>query len=224
MAKLIRVALVGGSETIRSARRSRLEIDEQIQVVHNSDGFGLTPENLLQLNFDVAVLDAKLPSIPTQEYIRGVHTLANMHNSEIGRLLISASYKDPQSRLEAIEAGAVDLFSLEDGLEKVVELVKAASLVDADFGIREVLGAVDIGSVSKEQFSRASIALDTLDEKEKAIIKGFFELKTDTQLAQSVQVPKLKVRNTITKFQNLLLLHTRSQLLLELTRLGNSAF
>lgn len=224
MAKLIRVALVGGSEIIRSARRSRLEIDEQIQIVHNSDGFGLTPENLLQLNFDVAIIDAKPPTVPVSDYLREVHTLANIHSSEVGRLLISASYKDPQSRLEAIEAGAVDLFSLEDGLEKVVELVKAAAAVDADFGIREVLSAVDIGSVSKEQFSRASIALDSLDEKEKAIIKGFFELKTDTQLAQSVQVPKLKVRNTIIKFQNLLLLHTRSQLLLELTRLGNSAF
>jgi len=105
-------------------------------------------------------------------------------------------------------------------MEKFISAVTACSEIDADFGIREILGEIPSGEVTEAEFRQASVALDTLDAKEAAIIKAFYELKSDAQIAQIAKVPKLKVRNTIDKVQNLLMLNTRSQLLLKLTRLG----
>ena len=117
MAKILRVALVGGHETIRQARRDFLESGNEIQVVHNSDGFGVQAQDLLALNFDVAVLEQRLPATTAFELINASHALARVAGEQLGRFLVSAQYSELSLRLSAIEAGAVDAVFVIDGLE-----------------------------------------------------------------------------------------------------------
>jgi len=220
LAKILRVALVGGHETIRQARRDFLESGNEIQVVHNSDGFGVQAQDLLALNFDVAVLEQRLPATTAFELINASHALARVAGEQLGRFLVSAQYSELSLRLSAIEAGAVDAVFVIEGLEVFQQRVVACAEPEADFGIREIFDQIPQSKVSAAEFASASVALDTLDVKEANIIRAFCELKTDAQIAQVTQVPKLKVRNTIHKVQNLLMLETRSQLLLKLSRFG----
>lgn len=220
MAKLLRVALVGGSEIIRATRRAALEAQSENQVVLDTDGFELTPEKMLGYDFDVAVIESRLPNFAAEDFVRALHALAKINSVKVGRVIITSMFEDASLRLVSIEAGAVDCVFLEQGIEHFLETVKRCEDIDADFGVREILENVEEGSITGEEFQKASIALDSLDEKEAAIVKQFCQLKTDAQIAQAVQVPKLKVRNTIEKVENLLLLSTRSQLLLKLRRLG----
>ncbi|NBQ92936.1 MAG: DNA-binding response regulator [Micrococcales bacterium] len=220
MAKILRVALVGGHETIRQGRRDYLEANGEIQIVHNSDGFGIQAQDLLSLNFDVAILEQRLPATTAFALISASHALARVTSEELGRFLVSAYYSELSLRLSAIEAGAVDTVFVMDGLEVLKNRVEACADPQADFGIREIFNQIPKSKVSEAEFSSASVALDTLDVKEANIIRAFCELKTDAQIAQVAQVPKLKVRNTIRKVQNLLMLETRSQLLLKLSRFG----
>jgi len=220
LAKLLRVALVGGTEAIRQARRDFLERTGEIQVVHNSDGFGILPQDLLAINFDVAVLDQRLPSTTAFDLINATHALSRVVAAPAGRFLISSPYAEVLIRLAAIEAGAVDAVFMSEGLEKFVEKVRDCADPEADFGIREIFDLIPHRKATAQEFASASVALDTLDEKEASIITAFCELKTDAEIAQVVKVPKLKVRNTIHKVQNLLMIETRSQLLLKLSRFG----
>lgn len=220
MAKLIRVAQIGGSATIRKARRDALEQSRTAQVIYDGDGYNFTTAQLLDINFDVAVIDQRMPEVSAFDFVSAAQALAKVTGAELGRMLISAQYYELQLRLAAIEAGAVDCVFIESGIEKFVSAIQACEDKEADFGIREILNDIAKENVSESEFRQASLAMDTLDAKETAIVKAFCELKTDAQIAQSTQVPKLKVKNTLLKLQNLLMLNTRSQLLLKLSRLG----
>jgi DNA-binding NarL/FixJ family response regulator len=220
LAKLLRVAQIGGSPTIRKARRDALESGQVAQVVYSGDGFNFTPQELLDLNFDVAVIDHRLPKSSAFQFVIAAQSLAKVSGIDLGRIVVSSQFYELDLRLAAVEAGAVDCVFVEAGIQRFIETISGCQDVDADFGIREILSEIPQRDVSEAEYQMAAVALDTLDAKESSIVKAFCELKTDAQIAQSTQVPKLKVRNTILKVQNLLMLNTRSQLLLKLTRLG----
>jgi len=216
----LRIALVGGSDSLRKSRRTILESKPHQRVIYDSDGFGLKPQDLLEVNFDLLIIDQRLDSVSAFDYIKLMHALARVSAVEIGRVLVSAQFSDTQLRLTAIEAGAVDCIFISDGIEAMLAKVGKCVDKDTDFGIRELLPELDSLTVSKVQYQNAAVALDTLDAKEAKVLRSFCELKTDSQIAIAASVPKLKVRNTLVKVQNLLMLDTRSQLLLKMHSLG----
>ena len=220
MAGKIRVALIGGSDAIRKARREALDRSNGFSVIFDVDAFGLTQADVLEKTFDVAVIDQRLTNTSAYAFISGLQATANVSGVELGRFLISSTFSDPNLRIEAIESGAVDALFVSDGLERFIEVVSAASDPDADFGARELLHIVPETLIDSDKYGYADNALSSLDEKEATILKSFCDLKTDSQIAQIAQVPKLKVRNTLKKAQGLLMLNTRSQLLILLKRLG----
>ena len=223
MAKLLRVALIGGPDLVRATRRAALESNQGIQVILDTDGFKLTPDQLITYDFDVAVLEFRLPDISAFDFTRALLALGKVNSIEVGRVLITSVYQDLSLRQSAIASGAVDCLSLEDGIASFVENVERCADVDADFGIREIVDLIPQGSFTEEELQKSVTLLDSLDQKEREIIKQFCSLKSDSQIAQSVQVPKSRVRSAITKAQNLFLLSTRSQLMLRLKELGDLA-
>jgi len=220
LASQTRVALIGGSDTVRKARRQSLEQQKDFTVVYDNDGFELTQTDFLEITFDVAVIDQRLTNSSAYEFVAGAQAVARVTDLVLGRILISSAYSDKQLRLSAIESGALDAVFVSDGLVKFIDLLRAAADPEADFAIRELLDLVEFSSVEAGKYAFAEKVLDLLDEKEAAIMRNFCELKTDSQISQIVKVPKLKVRTTLTKAQNLLMLNTRSQLILLLRRLG----
>lgn len=204
---------------LRTARRHALEENPNIKVVLDLDGFGLSAADAISYDFDVAVLDLRLPNSSALDYVKAMHAMAKVNSADIGRILISATYFEPSLRLEAIRAGAVDCIFVEEGIEQFVKNVEMCKEPEADFAIRSLLPELTSGVVNEEEFAAANIAIDTLDAKEQSILESFCALKTDAQIAQIAQVPKLKVHKTIKKVENLLLLNTRSQLLLRLHEL-----
>jgi DNA-binding NarL/FixJ family response regulator len=139
---------------------------------------------------------------------------------ELGRILISSQYSELQLRINAIEAGAVDCVFISDGIPALLEKVSKCSEPEADFAIRELLGQIDSVKINKEQYQDATVSLDSLDVKEAKILRAFCELKTDSEIAMAASVPKARVRATLLMVQNLLMLDTRSQLLLKMHSLG----
>ena len=220
MATDLRIALVGGSDSLRKSRRMLLESQPQLKVIYDSDGFALKPQDLLEVNFDLLIIDQRLDSISAFDYIKSLHALARVNAVEVGRILVAAQFSDTQLRLTAIEAGAVDCIFISDGIESMLSKVAKCVDRDTDFAIRELLPELDSLTVSKDQYQNAAVALDSLDAKEAKVLRSFCELKTDSQIAVAASVPKLKVRLTLVKVQNLLMLDTRSQLLLKMHSLG----
>lgn len=220
MAADIRVALVGGSDALRSSRREILSTAEHIKVIHDSDGFGLTPAELIEVNFDVAVIELRLEGQSALDYIRNMFVLAKISKQSFGRILIATQFSDDSLRLEAIKAGAVDAVFVSDGMQSLIAKIELCADELADYAVRELLHSLPKPELSQEDYQQVAIALDTLDEKEAKVLRGFCELKTDSQISSAVHVPKLKVRQTLAKVQNLLMLDTRSQLLLKMFSLG----
>lgn len=220
MAKEIRVALVGGSNALRKSRRDILASASHLKVVHDSDGFGLTPEQLVEINFDVAVIELRLEGQSALDYLKSMYVLAKIQGQSFGRVLIASRFSDDALRLHAIRAGAVDAVFVSDGMESLLLKIEQSFDEYSDFAIRELAPTLDKQEVSTSDFQMISIALDTLEEKESLIVHGFCELKSDSEIASDVHVTKLKVRQTIAKVQNLLSLDTRSQLLLKMFDIG----
>ena len=220
MATDLRIALVGGSDSLRRSRRTLFESQPHLKIIFYSDGFGLSPQDLLEVNFDLLVIDQRLDAMTAFDFIKSLHAVARVSSVEIGRVLISSQFSDTQLRLTAIEAGAVDCIFISDGIDALLLKVSKCIEKEADFAIRELLVELDSLTINKEQYQDAAVALDSLEAKEAKILHTFCELKTDGEIAVIASVPKVKVRTTLLKVQNLLLLDTRSQLLLKMHSLG----
>jgi len=220
LATVLRIALVGGSDSLRKSRRTLFESQPQLKIIYDSDGFGLMPQDLLEVNFDLLLIDQRLDSITAFDFVRSLHALARVSSVELGRILISSQFSELQLRINAIEAGAVDCVFISDGLPALLEKVSKCSEPEADFAIRELLGQIDSVKINKEQYQDATVSLDSLDVKEAKILRAFCELKTDSEIAMAASVPKARVRATLLMVQNLLMLDTRSQLLLKMHSLG----
>ena len=220
MAQEIRVALVGGSEALRNSRREILATASYIKVVHDSDGFGLTPAQLGEVNFDVAVIELRLEDQSALQFLKSMFVTANIQKQSFGRILIASQFSDDALRLHAIRAGAVDAVFVSDGMDSMLKKIQHCIDEHTDFAIRELLPTLNKQEVSQSDLQMISVSLETLEDKEALILRGFCELKSDSVIASEVHVTKLKVRQTIKKVQNLIALETRSQLLLKMFEVG----
>jgi DNA-binding NarL/FixJ family response regulator len=220
----LRIALLGGSDSSRAAKRSALETGAKGQVVFDSDGHGLLPQQFLEVNYDVAIVEQRLGSQSAFDYIRALHALAVVSQENIGRILVGSQFHETQWRITAIEAGAVDCVFVSDGIDSLIKKVLACVDVNADFAIRELLPQLGDLTISQEGFQNAAVALDTLDKKESIVVKSFCQLKDVSQIGIDSGLSKVKVNATLLKVQRLLVLQTRSQLLLRMYRLGALAF
>jgi len=218
--KEIRVALVGGSDALRASRRELLSIVKHIKVVFDSDGFGLNPAALVDVNFDVAILELRLDGQSALDFIRTMFVLAKIQNQSFGRILVATQFSEDQLRVDAIRSGAVDCVFVSDGFESLINKIERCADEHADFAIRELLSTLESAGLDAQDFQNVSFALDTLDDKEAKVLKEFCELKTDSQIAVAVHAPKIHVRQALDRVQRLLLLDTRSQLLLKMFELG----
>jgi len=216
----IRVALVGGSEALRNSRREILATASYIKVVHDSDGFGLTPAQLGEVNFDVAVIELRLEDQSALQFLKSMFVTANIQKQSFGRILIASQFSDDALRLHAIRAGAVDAVFVSDGMDSMLKKIQHCIDEHTDFAIRELLPTLNKQEVSQSDLQMISVSLETLEDKEALILRGFCELKSDSVIASEVHVTKLKVRQTIKKVQNLIALETRSQLLLKMFEAG----
>ena len=215
-----RVALVGGSDALRAARRSALEASKGIQVIFDSDAFSLLPQDLLDINFDVAIVEQRLSKQTSFEFIKAAHSFAKLSGREIGRFLVSAQFNETDLRVAAVEAGAVDCVFVSDGLEVLIEKVQKCSEPLTDFAIRDLLPILAEIPISQESFQSVSVLLDTLNSSEAKVLKGFCLLKNDSEISIYASLSVAKVRATLANIQNLLLLDTRSQLLLRMHQIG----
>ena len=118
----------------------------------------------------------------------------------------------------------MDCVFVSDGIESLITKVLACTDVNADFAIRELLPQLGDLTISQEGFQNAAVALDTLDNKESLVVKSFCQLKDVAQIGIESGLSKVKVNATLLKVQKLLVLQTRSQLLLRMYRLGALAF
>jgi hypothetical protein len=83
-----------------------------------------------------------------------------------------------------------------------------------------MLPALEDLPMISERFQSTQVSLDTLDANEAKVLEGFCRLKKDADIATHAQVSVAKVRASLLKIQRLLLLDTRSQLLLRMYQLG----
>lgn len=217
---VIRVALLGGSDSLRAAKRAILDTEASVQIVYDSDGFGLLPQDFRDVNFDVAIIEQRLGSQSAFDFVKILHTLAAMDQSALGRLLIASQFHETELRVRAIEAGAVDCVFVSDGAASLITKMSKCSDTEADFAIRELVPILDEQKVNQEGFQLAALSLDTLDISATKVLKAFCQLKSDAEIAMAAGVPKAKVKTTLQAIQKLLLLNTRSQLLLKMYRLG----
>ena len=215
-----RVALLGGSDAMRKAKRAVLELQTNLQIVYDSDGFGLLPQDFRDINFDIAIIEQRLDDQSAFDFVRTYHSLAAMEAGLGRQFLISSQFYETQLRLAAIESGAVDCVFVSDGPQSMVEKVTQCITPDADFGIRELLPELRNLTISQDGFQSATVALDTLDSSEAKVLKAFCQLKNDSEIAKSTDLSVVKVRSILAKVQKLLLLDTKSQLLLRMYRLG----
>ena len=216
----LRVALLGGSDSLRASKRAVLETGGKCQIVFDSDGHGLMIEEFLEVTFDVAIIEQRLDGQSAFDFIRALHALAVVNQESVGRILVATQFDETQLRISAIEAGAVDCVFISDGVEALLKKVLACSDVNADFAIRELLPKLGELTISKEGFQNASLALDTLDSNEEKVVRGFCQLKSLSEIGIETGLSKVKVNAVLFKVQKLLILDTRSQLLLRMYRLG----
>jgi len=205
---------------MRAAKRSVLESEPNFQIVFDADGFGLLPQDFKEINFDIAIIEQRLGNQSAFDFIKVFHSLAATDMASSVQFLVASQFHETQLRILAIESGAVDCVFVSDGPQSLVKKVSLCANSYADFAMRELIPELGNLTISQDGFQNATAALDTLDKKEAKVLKAFCQLKSDSEISLEAGVSIIKVRSTLLKIQKLLLLDTRSQLLLRMYRLG----
>ena len=205
---------------MRAAKRSVLESEPNFQIVFDADGFGLLPQDFKEINFDIAIIEQRLGNQSAFDFIKVFHSLAAMDMASSVQFLVASQFHETQLRILAIESGAVDCVFVSDGPQSLVKKVSLCANSYADYAMRELIPELGKLTIIQDGFQNATAALDTLDKKEAKVLKAFCQLKSDSEISLEAGVSIIKVRSTLLKIQKLLLLDTRSQLLLRMYRLG----
>ena len=93
---------------MRAAKRSVLESEPNFQIVFDSDGFGLLPQDFKEINFDIAIIEQRLGNQSAFDFIKVFHSLAAMELTSSVQFLVASQFHETQLRILAIESGAVD--------------------------------------------------------------------------------------------------------------------
>jgi two-component system, NarL family, response regulator DevR len=208
----LQVFLVDDHEIVRDGLRRLLEDDPGITVVGEAGTVAEALAMLPGLRPDVAVIDGRLPDG------RGVD-IARMVRDQLPatRAMMLTSYDDDETLFDAIAAGVTGL---------LLKQVRGTDFVDA---VRRVAAGQSMlhPAVTKRLMDRVGgrtsdeDALSGLTPRERRVLRGIGEGKTNREIADVLGVSEKTVKNHVTKLLGKLGLQRRTQAAVLASRLDS---
>jgi DNA-binding NarL/FixJ family response regulator len=215
----LRVAVLASDSYTKEARLLLLQSQPDVTVVYTSSSPADALVALGDYLVDVVLLDSKVPGFKLDSYVK----LLGEALEEAGnpaRILVTGNFLSARLVFECLANGAAEVIDGDAGAEKLLREVRFAAKGEIPVNrdrLAELLTTLGRMPAPKGVLA---IALEKMDEKQKAVIEQLLSGKTDAQIAKDSGLAKYRVSKFLDTLVSSSGLRTRTQLAIELLLLG----
>jgi DNA-binding NarL/FixJ family response regulator len=222
MANELRIGLLDGDSGIRAGRRLVLDSQRDFKVVYEEENALVALERIPDLLIDVLVIDHRLKALDGIEFSRRLVEVLTSAEHPVPKIVITGPYHSRELEIAAIRSGASAVATQDMGPEALLKAIRevAQSLGEPDFEfLLQFLNEADAIHLGSQVFL---MRLGDLSEKEQAVLDLFEATTPFEQIAESLEIPRYRVRQIFEKVMRRCGLATRAQLFLALFEAGQN--
>jgi DNA-binding NarL/FixJ family response regulator len=197
MTEQIRIVLADDHPLIRSGLRTRLEAEPDIVVVGEAADGNEVQQMCRDREFDVLVLDLRMPGPPATTTVRFVHE----HRARV-RVLVLTAYDDDAYVRGMLAAGVAGYVLKDEAPDALVQAVRSVAHGGTSFSQ---------GVVAVLTHSTRSAAGPALSEREQELLDLLTRGWDNARLAQELRLGEQTVRNYLSRLYGKLGVRTRSE-------------
>ncbi len=204
----IRILLVDDHAIVREGVRALCEEDSGLKVVAEADNGTEALAVLQRLAVDVALLDLRMPGIPTAQLIGLMRTQAPLCN-----IIIFTGYADDQALVEVIQAGAIGYLLKDVARQELLTAIRAVAL-----GQPWLHHAMHSQVVQLLRRKPSTDRYATLSQRERSVLRFLGQGLSNRQIAEALSLTEGTVKGYVSNLLRKLNLSQRTQAALLVAR------
>lgn len=214
---VLRVGLIDADADIRFGRRMLIDSQEDCKVYFEEETAQGAQERAPEALLDVLVIDHRVRGLDGIQLVGKLIPLYQANATEIPAIILTGPYFSYELLLSAIAAGATDLVTLDSDSGELLKAIRTSAAKDKTLDFDSLKALI---SRSKDvDFNRPDILvkLGTLEEREPDVLELFKAGLDDQEIANRLDVPLYRVRQSFKAILEKCSLATRAQLFLAIT-------
>ncbi len=219
MDDLIRVGIVDSDSEIRAGRKIILQSSNRISVILELGSSSEILEKFSDYLLDVLVVDQRLKGLTGVEVVERL-TKIKTQNQIDTRLLLTAPFSSPRLTYEALDAGAADVITQDEGADALLEAVHALATRRRQYSLRALRAIVQQIGISVQPDAALDAHLGALQEQESRIVESVVSGSSVREVSDTESLPPYQVRKLIQATLRALGVATLEQLQLRYIRAG----
>ena len=188
MASTIRIGLLDTDSDVRFGRKLVLSSQANFEVVFDSDGSTEDLEAIEQSLIDVLVIDQKLSSGAGVSFYASLRNLTGVKQAPPA--LLTASFAQSELLLEALQAGILDVLTIEQGASGLLDAVSRASSGANTHSLSTIWELISLQPSYRAVDLNLVRLLDELPQRLASILK---KLKTVWQSSDSAKIEQFEL-------------------------------
>lgn len=214
MTQTLRVGLIDADADIRFGRRMLIDSQEDCKVYFEEETAQGAEERAPQALLDVLVIDHRVRGLDGIQLVGKLIPLYQANKTEIPAIILTGPYFSYELLLSAIAAGATDLVTLDSDSGELLKAIRTSAAKEKalDFNSLRAL----MTRAKDLSFDRPDILvkLGTLEDREPDVLELFSSGLDDQEIANKLDIPLYRVRQSIKSILEKCSLATRAQLFL----------
>lgn len=214
MTQTLRVGLIDADVDIRFGRRMLIDSQEDCKVYFEEETAQGAEERAPQALLDVLVIDHRVRGLDGIQLVGKLIPLYQANKTEIPAIILTGPYFSYELLLSAIAAGATDLVTLDSDSGELLKAIRTSAAKEKalDFNSLRAL----MTRAKDLSFDRPDILvkLGTLEDREPDVLELFSSGLDDQEIANKLDIPLYRVRQSIKSILEKCSLATRAQLFL----------
>lgn len=214
MTEVLRIGLIDADADIRFGRRMLIDSQPDCKVVFEEEtaqgAEARAPEALL----DVLVIDHRVRGLDGIQLVAKLIPLYQANDSEVPAIILTGPYFSYELLLSAIAAGATDLVTLDSDSGELLKSIRTSLAKEDTLDFDSLKSLMARASGVQFEVPDILVKIGTLEDREPDVLAQFKLAQDDDQIAQSLGIPKYRVRQCMKSILAKCNLATRAQLFL----------
>ncbi len=210
---MIRLLLVDDHAVFRQSLAFMLAHEPDFTVVAQAGSVAEARARLADI--DVALVDIDLPDGSGVELIRAMQAV-----NPQGRALVLTGSASHKELARAVEAGASGLMNKTAPLEEIITAARRLGAGEELLAPREILQMLRLAGEHRERDRQAQWMVGQLTQREREVLQGLAEGRSDKEIGQQLHISGDTVRNHMARILSKLDVESRLQALIFALRHG----
>ncbi|MEY4436640.1 MAG: hypothetical protein RL100_104 [Actinomycetota bacterium] len=214
MTEQIRVGVIDADVDIRHGRRLMIDAQEDCKVVFEEENAYEAIERAPEALIDVLVVDHRVRGLDGIKLVEKIVPRYHELGTEVPAIILTGPYFSRELLLASIAAGAADLVTLDSDSAELLKAIRTSKAKDEALDFSSLKALIENSPEAKFDVPDILVKLGNLTDAEPAVLEAFKMGNDDDAIAAQLQIPKYRVRKSLTAILQKCGLATRAQLFL----------